>query len=90
MTTEELYTSILTSRWYIAEHTDIYLEYLENDDPKRVSQLQKILDMILNTTPLEYHYLIIIQSGASTFLTDEEVLILIERNAELATLPIKN
>lgn len=90
MTTSELYNVILTSRYYISEHANILLDFEENGDPEYKNQLEKVLNLVLNTELLENHYTTILQSGSSSLLTDEELLTLLERNSELSFLPVKN
>lgn len=89
MTTQQLYEVILTSRWFIAEHTCILIDLLEGDDPAAKSQRNKVINLILNTGILENHYFRIDQSGESSLITGDELMLLIERNNILSELPIK-
>ena len=47
------------------------------------------MDIILNTRLLENHYTTIMQSGSSTLLSEEEMILLTARNTQLCLLPVK-
>lgn len=99
MTTQDLYNSILNSRWYIAEHATILNQFDENEDPLVKKQRERTMNVILNTKLLENHYTQILQKSdgdtsalidSVTFLSVEEIILLVSRNQELCELPIKN
>ena len=89
MTTNDLYNNILNSRWYVAEHATILLQFDEDGDPTFDEQLNRVMDIILNTRLLENHYTTIMQSGSSTLLSEEEMILLTARNTQLCLLPVK-
>lgn len=99
MTTADLYNAILNARWYIAEHATILSQFEENDDPNLKAQQERVMNVILNTKLLENHYTQILQKSGGdtnalitsvTFLSIEEIVLLVSRNQELCDLPIKN
>lgn len=90
MNQNTLYNVILTARYYIVQHADILLEYEKHGDVEYKNKREHVMRMILLVQPLERHYYIIIESGSSSLLSDEEVLYLTERLNELSVISIKN